>query len=348
MSSTAAEKSLSAQADELKAAADYQIDLKEFSKRFVKEKHVKYVLELDQKTDTFEYYATEHLRMSGVYWAVMAMDLLGCLDKMEKDNIVKFVMSCQHPNGGFGGNVSHDPHLLYTLSAVQILVIFDELERIDKQKVTDYVVGLQQDDGSVIGDRWGEVDTRFSYCALNCCALLGTINQLHVTNITDFVVRCRNFDGGFGAVPGAESHAGQIFCCVAALAIGNALHHVDGTVLGWWLCERQLPTGGLNGRPEKLQDVCYSWWVLSALSILQKVSWIEKKKLGDYILSCQDPEDGGISDRPGNMVDVFHTYFGFAGLSLLGYPGFSDIDPVFALPVRVCKRLKLSSLYKTE
>lgn len=24
-----------------------------------------------------------------------------------------------------------------------------------------------------------------------------------------FVLKCQNFDGGFGAVPGAESHAGQ-------------------------------------------------------------------------------------------------------------------------------------------
>ena len=27
---------------------------------------------------------------------------------------------------------------------------------------------------------------------------------------------CRNFDGGFGSVPGAESHAGQVFTCVGA------------------------------------------------------------------------------------------------------------------------------------
>lgn len=28
-------------------------------------------------------------------------------------------------------------------------------------------------------------------------------------------------------------------------------------MLGWWLAERQLPNGGLNGRPEKLEDVRY-------------------------------------------------------------------------------------------
>lgn len=46
-----------------------------------------------------------------------------------------------------------------------------------------------------------------------------------------------------------------VFCCVAALAIGGALHHVDKDLLGWCLCERQGKTGGLNGRPEKLPDV---------------------------------------------------------------------------------------------
>jgi len=43
--------------------------------------------------------------------------------------------------------------------------------------------------------------------------------------------------------------------CVAALAILDRLDVVDVDTLGWWLAERQLPNGGLNGRPEKLEDV---------------------------------------------------------------------------------------------
>lgn len=46
-----------------------------------------------------------------------------------------------------------------------------------------------------------------------------------------------------------------VFCCVGALALVGALHHVDKDLLGWWLCERQVKSGGLNGRPEKLPDV---------------------------------------------------------------------------------------------
>ena len=42
----------------------------------------------------------------------------------------------------------------------------------------------------------------------------------------------------------------------------------------------------------------------------------------------QDTEHGGFSDRPGNMVDVFHTVFGLAGLSILGYPGLKKVNPI--------------------
>jgi geranylgeranyl transferase type-2 subunit beta len=90
-----------------------------------------------------------------------------------------------------------------------------------------------------------------------------------------------------------------------------------------------------------------SWWVLSALSILGHVSWIDRAALTAYILECQDPVGGGISDRPGNMTDVFHTYFGIAGLSLLGSPNLAQIDPVYALPKRVVERLGLKAAYST-
>ena len=39
---------------------------------------------------------------------------------------------------------------------------------------------------------------------------------------------------------------------------------------------RQTVGGGLNGRPEKLPDVCYSWWILSALAIMRRLHWIDR------------------------------------------------------------------------
>jgi len=129
--------------------------------------------------------------------------------------------------------------------------------------------------------------------------------------------------------------------CVGALAILDRLDEADHQTLGWWLAERQLPNGGLNGRPEKKEDVCYSFWVLSALSILNRLNWIDSEKLTEFILSAQDPDMGGIADRPNNMADVFHTLFGVAGLSLLGYPGLDDLDPVYCMPKSVIEKMGL-------
>lgn len=304
-------------------------------------KHADFIAAYGKKKDDYEYCITEYLRMSGVYWGLTAMFLMNKQDMMEKDEILEFVQSCQHDNGGFGASQNHDSHLLYTLSAIQVMSLYDCIEKINVEKAVEYVSKLQQEDGSFVGDKWGEVDTRFSFCAIASLKLLGHLNAIDLQKAVDYILSCMNFDGGFGCRPGSESHSGQIYCCLGALAIADSLHHVNADMLGWWLCERQLPSGGLNGRPEKLPDVCYSWWVLASLKIIGKLHWIDKDKLRSYILACQDEETGGFADRPGDMVDPFHTLFGLTGLALLGSSEIKPVNPVYCLPEETIERLRI-------
>ena len=74
---------------------------------------------------------------------------------------------------------------------------------------------------------------------------------------------------------------------MGALAIVGRLDLVDADKLGGWLSERQLDNGGLNGRPEKLEDVCYSWWVATSLAMIGRLHWIDGNKLTRFILKCQ-------------------------------------------------------------
>jgi geranylgeranyl transferase type-2 subunit beta len=352
--------------------------------------HVNYVVRLVgdlSQTTSFEGAVTEHLRMSGIYWSLTTLHLLSprhaalLLNTPTNDNVVgtasssrsliDWIWTCYDSDtGSFGGNTGHDGHVLYTLSALQILVLSIETairndgtwqygdERLQKHRdeIIQFIQGLQQPDGSFVGDASGEIDSRFTYCAFQCLVLLQAFdaNTIDIPKAVQYIVACRNAsDGGFGSCVGAESHAGQVFCCVGALAMAQSLHCLsvdDHELLGWWLCERQVDSGGLNGRPEKQADVCYSWWILSSLSILGKVSWIHTDRLAQYILKCQDTVDGGIADRPEDMADVFHTFFGIAGLSLLGHLhravsrderscSFHSIDPIYALPTELCQRL---------
>lgn len=135
------------------------------------------------------------------------------------------------------------------------------------------MLSLQQPSGVFAGDSFGEVDTRFLYCAVSALSLLGHLDKLNLENTISYIRQCRNFDGGYGTSIGAESHSGQgtscprnlgvtrsdsqrpVFVCVATLAILDKLDEVDDQTLTWWLAERQLPNGGLNGRPEKMEDV---------------------------------------------------------------------------------------------
>ncbi|CAH1786858.1 unnamed protein product [Owenia fusiformis] len=301
-------------------------------------KHVSYISAYSKKKDDYEYCMTEYLRMSGVYWGLTVMDLMHSLDQMDKDEVLKFVKDCQQECGGISASIGHDPHLLYTLSAIQILTIYDATDTINVNKVVLFISALQQPDGSFCGDKWGEVDTRFSFCAIACLALLKRLDAVNIDKATQFVLSCMNFDGGFGCRPGSETHSGQIYCCVGFLALVGGLHHINADMLGWWLCERQLPSGGLNGRPEKLPDVCYSWWVLASLKIIGKLHWIDKDKLVRFILATQDEETGGFADRPGDMVDPFHTLFGICGLSLLGNKDIKPVNPVFCMPEHIIRR----------
>jgi len=132
------------------------------------------------------------------------------------------------------------------------------------------------------------------------------------------------------------------------LIFAEEVDRINSDSLGWWLCERQLKSGGFNGRPEKLPDVCYSWWVLASLTILGRQDWIDHKALIKFILSCQDTSTGGFADRPGDVVDPFHTLFGLGALSLLGYQdeklaNLKKINPVFCMSQDVLDKLGIEA-----
>ena len=71
--------------------------------------------------------------------------------------------------------------------------------------------------------------------------------------------------------------------------------------------------------------------------------WIDLDKLKTFILRCQDDINGGISDRPDDEPDVYHTFFGIAGLSLMKHEGLEEIDPIYALPVTSVRKIGIES-----
>lgn len=299
------------------------VTLKDSSpKELLLDRHETYLKKHTKDDSEPDQIMAEYLKMSGMYWGINALYISNTLDidSPEVHEALEFIKQCQSEDGGFSAAPSHDSHILHTLSAVQVLVILDKCNThyIDIDRCVDYIKSLQKEDGCFTGDKWGEVDTRFSFCALATLELLNRLNDINLEKAVEFVLACNNeIDGGFGSKPGSESHSAYVYCCVGSLAIANQLDRIDKEQLGWWLSERQLPSGGLCGRPEKLPDLCYSWWCLASMMMINQMHRIDYKKLVRYILACQDEELGGFSDRPGNIVDLYHTMFGITSLSLI-------------------------------
>lgn len=71
--------------------------------------------------------------MNGLYWGLTALHLMGRPEALPREETIKFVLSCQHQDGGFGAAPRHDAHLLSTVSAIQILATINALDELDKR-----------------------------------------------------------------------------------------------------------------------------------------------------------------------------------------------------------------------
>jgi len=320
--------------------------------------------------------------LSAVYWVVCGHALVGkALPAELQGRTLEFILSCRCQSGGFSPHPNHPAHILPTLSAVQLLILLGRRDMLEvggpcrAEEIISYVRSLRLPDGSFRGRTAvaSEGDCRFVYAALCTLSLLiapadpdGDSQVLDET--VAWLLRCQNLDGGFGCRPDGEceSHAGHTFCSLASLRLADesgklSLPPRNRSRLVRWLCDRQCGTaGGLNGRPGKAPDVCYTWWTLASVELLRgrcgkastetaadlvdeldMADFFDLSDLRGFIAKCMCSA-GGVAAHPGDDPDPFHTFFGLAGLSLLDHadtsrtgakPWLASISPVLAMPV---------------
>lgn len=152
----------------------------------------------------------------------------------------------------------------------------------------------------------------------------------------------QSYDYAIGQCPETESHGGSTFCALAALSLMNRLDALstkqrNGIIK--WLLFRQV--NGFNGRPNKEDDTCYSFWVVASLKILNAYNFIDLDKNREYIMSTQHTITGGFSKQIDSSPDPLHTYFGICGLSLMNEPHLKELMPSLAISLEAANRLQL-------
>jgi geranylgeranyl transferase type-1 subunit beta len=90
-----------------------------------------------------------------------------------------------------------------------------------------------------------------------------------------------------------------------------------------WCVSRQV--GGMQGRPNKAEDTCYSFWIGGTLRLLNHQDLLDEEKLCRYVMTCQTPM-GGFGKAMGEFPDVLHSFYSMAWLSLSSQHDLKALD----------------------
>mmetsp|Transcript_2360 Transcript_2360/g.6854 ORF Transcript_2360/g.6854 Transcript_2360/m.6854 type:complete len:402 (+) Transcript_2360:54-1259(+) len=220
-------------------------------------------------------------------------------------------------------------HVAMTYTALcSLAALGDDLSRFDRSGAIQSLKKLQLDDGSFQCIHFGsENDMRFLFCACAISHMLNDWSGVDVDKAVDFIRSCRSYDGAISLLPGQEGHGGSTFCAISALTLMGK----DEEVLaedGWrdelirWCVSRQL--GGMQGRPNKVEDTCYSYWIGGTLRLLGCDNLLDQETLTSFVLSCQT-DMGGFSKILGVYPDLLHSFYSMAWLSSSSSQGLNDL-----------------------
>jgi geranylgeranyl transferase type-1 subunit beta len=131
-----------------------------------------------------------------------------------------------------------------------------------------------------------------------------------------YIKSCKSYDGAIALLPGQEGHGGSTFCGVASLVLMGRLDEMEKDFtkdLVQWCVSRQV--NGMQGRPNKAEDTCYSYWIGGTLRLLGHQELLDEGKLCHYVMTCQT-QMGGFGKVVGAFPDVLHSFYSMAWLSL--------------------------------
>eukprot|EP01130_Rhizamoeba_saxonica_P012526 TRINITY_DN5283_c0_g2_i1.p1 TRINITY_DN5283_c0_g2~~TRINITY_DN5283_c0_g2_i1.p1 ORF type:complete len:346 (+),score=63.55 TRINITY_DN5283_c0_g2_i1:14-1051(+) len=305
------------------------------------------------------------------YFALTSLDILGLLDKYfdqdRKNAVIEYLYALQvvpptdhesHPNCGFRGSTffgtPYDPnhehidcvhsldysHVTMTAMSLLLLVVFgDDLSRVNKPAILSGLKACQREDGS-----FGylpvptETDMRFIYSACVSCYIMNDWTGIDTDKIVEYILNSQRYDYAFAQEPGCESHASACYLAIATLTLLGRLDELNHKEeLVEWLI--QLQGLGFCGRPNKLEDTCYSFWVGGALELLGHYDVVQTKHLEGYILSTEG-DNGGFSKWSNTRCDPYHTHHGLCGLSLLGNESVEPVHPALGVTMRIANRIQ--------
>ena len=240
------------------------------------------------------------------------------------------------------------------LSRINRTAILDTLKGLQKDDGSFVAISSNYLDSTDEKEVDDDCDLRFMYTAI-CIWYILTMdssnsfeskNDINIQAATNYILSCITYEGSLGLTPGREGHGGSTFCGIASLYLMGVLDDVmkSPELIGWkddlirWCVMRQYShrnnndstmnngydgsdnAAGMQGRPNKLEDTCYSYWIGGTLHLLGVDHLLDGWALREYVLKCQSPY-GGFGKVVGAMPDLLHSFYSMAWLAIFDEGG---------------------------
>ncbi len=290
-----------------------------FLNKIDKTEHINWLKSLQGLDGGFSQIQGQASHITYTDFAVKALIELGGLDQIDKNELIKFVLSCQHSNGGFGHLSNQQPQAQLTYYGIMLLNELNALNRIDKQKQKhiNWLKSLQRLDGGFwkgTGTAQSNIDS--TYFAVNALIELGgldKIDKIDKNKLIKFVLSCQHPNGGFGHLPNQQPYPQYTYNAIFLLRIFGKLDEIDKQKQQKhinWLKSLQQDDGGFgSGIKQEQSQINPTYYAVKTLMELGVSNQIDKKRLVEFILSCQHQHPkGGFGQFPNQEPTVQYTY----------------------------------------
>ncbi|KAF6755843.1 geranylgeranyltransferase type I [Ephemerocybe angulata] len=226
-----------------------------------------------EQTPSYANYDSPHIIMTYVALLILAM-LRDDFSRLDRRGIVKFLGSCQRPDGSFTTvprDAEQDLRTLYC--AFAICSLLDDWSGIDVERALTFVESCRTYEGGYGQSSFCEGHGGITYIALASIYLAPPeYSKHHLTpaqkaETTRWLLNLQHESGGFCGRTNKEADACYCFWSSAALKILGAGNLFDSTRMAEYLASCQFKFGGIAKVPGETSDPYHTYLSLAALAL---------------------------------------------------------------------------------
>ncbi len=302
--------------------------------------------------------------MATSYASVLALALLELpeyFDRIDKQSMKNFIMSCQtDQKGAYRVHKHGEVDLRCTFIAVLITSSLNIIDELITEGIVPYIASCQSYEGGISPIPEVEAHGGYTFCGVATLALLGSLEKINLKKLTYWLSNMQTEYGGFCGRTNKLVDSCYSFwqatsfhiikeyfegkqCLRMFFGVKEQKHGTEGQEE-----ESPLPSEHNYLESEDLKLLIQATPNAKGHSpVAYNVGMLQK-----YILLCCQSKKGGLQDKPTKSVDIYHTMYAMSGLALssheLGQDSdvkfdwsnyfLDDMDPIFNIPKEIAEK----------